>query len=141
MGEEPQLPKGKQWAIYGILALALGFAFIPDSFFNSGVFGPVHRAEASHEISQILTACLGYYTEYGEMPESPENSQLVKSLSSDNPRKIPFLSPKSTQLNSKGEMIDPWGTPFRFTFASDSRVLVTSAGPDRMFGTADDLNP
>ena len=140
MGEEPQLPRRKQWAIYGLLALALGFAFIPDSSFDSGIFGPAHRAEASSEISQILTACVRYYVEYGAMPQSAKNSQLIKSLSSDNPRKIPFLSLQPTQLNSKGEMVDPWGTAFRITFDSSSAVHVTSAGPDKMFNTADDLS-
>jgi len=38
--------------------------------------------------------------------------------------------------------LDPYGTPYRVNYGRDGstrKVTVTSAGPDRAFGTADDL--
>jgi uncharacterized protein YfaS (alpha-2-macroglobulin family) len=50
------------------------------------------------------------------------------------------------QLKAKGidlaEIKDPWAKPFQFTFDVDERNLIveaTSAGPDKEFGTADDI--
>jgi len=34
---------------------------------------------------------------------------------------------------------DEWGTPYRADFVDVDRFRVTSAGPDRVFGTEDDL--
>jgi len=34
---------------------------------------------------------------------------------------------------------NPWGTPFRITFGPNSDVSVISAGPDKIFGTPDDI--
>ena len=146
MAEETKPAKRKVWTVYGIVALVLLLALILAIFSGSVILraGPAalraaRRAQAANEINQIQTACLGYYTEYAQMPDSPENSRLIKSLTGDSPRKIQFLSLNPRDLNSKGEMIDPWGTPFRITFDADSTVHVTSAGPDKVFGTADDL--
>jgi len=36
------------------------------------------------------------------------------------------------------ELIDPWGTSIAFSCAGDA-IIVKSAGPDRLFGTADDV--
>ena len=73
------------------------------------------------------------------MPETTDNTRLQKILSGDNPRKIAFLLLKPTDLNSTGEMIDSWGTPFRITYGPESTVHVISAGPDKIFGTTDDI--
>ena len=95
--------------------------------------------KASNYVAQIYTACQAFRTEYGGLPESPENCRLKKILGGDNPRGIEFLFTRPTDLNPNGEMIDPWGTPFRITFDPDSKVHVISAGPDKIFGTADDI--
>ena len=34
---------------------------------------------------------------------------------------------------------DPWGTKFKYTKLADDRFELTSAGPDREFGTSDDI--
>jgi type II secretory pathway pseudopilin PulG len=97
------------------------------------------KAQAGIAITQIQTACLNYYTEYSTPPESSENYRLIKILCGDNPRRIAFLSVMPRDLNPNGEMIDSWGTPFRITFDSDNKVRVISAGPDKIFGAADDI--
>src|SRR5436309_1106451 len=39
-------------------------------------------------------------------------------------------------------LADPWGTPYRYNFGIDYRnrtLNIVSAGPDKQFGTADDI--
>ena len=46
------------------------------------------------------------------------------------------------QIDANGKAVDPFGTPFRvehLVLSSNSITTVTSAGPDREFGTADDI--
>ena len=43
-----------------------------------------------------------------------------------------ILVGRKTEVNEKGEYVDPWGTPLRIYF-SDNGVLVRSAGPNRRF--------
>ncbi|HEY0257142.1 MAG TPA: hypothetical protein VGC39_06855 [Candidatus Methylacidiphilales bacterium] len=98
------------------------------------------RSKAANDITQLQTACLNYYTEYSALPESSENGRLIKILCGDNPRGIVFLVVRPSDLNPRGEMIDPSGTPFRITFESNNKVHMISAGPDKIFGTPDDIN-
>ena len=44
---------------------------------------------------------------------------------------------KPSQLSANGQVVDEWGTPLRMTI--DDKIYVTSAGPDKIFGTADDM--
>ncbi len=88
---------------------------------------------------QIQTACTAYMAEYGTLPSTAENYQLIKILKKDNPRGIIFLNTSPQDMNANGELIDPWGTPLRITFDSNSKVHAISAGPDKVFGTPDDV--
>ena len=46
---------------------------------------------------------------------------------------------KVNQMDSRDELVDGWGTPFRISYLSDSEVSIVSAGPDKIFGTPDDI--
>jgi type II secretory pathway pseudopilin PulG len=124
-----------------VLALTSIWVLISILLPNYGVYSPkaAFRAKASDQANQIYTACLAYKTEYGTLPENSENYRLIKILCGDNPRKIEFLSLIPRDVNPNGEMIDQWGTPFRITFDSDAKIHVVSAGPDKIFGTPDDI--
>lgn len=90
-------------------------------------------------MNQIMTACQNYQIEYGALPQASENSRLVAILCGDNPRKIECFAPSRNDLNPNHEVIDFWKTPFRITFRPDSKIEVISAGPDKIFGTQDDI--
>jgi hypothetical protein len=50
---------------------------------------------------------------------------------------------RRSDVNDKGEIVDPWGTPLQFYF-SNNEVLIRSAGPNKAFedssvATSDDL--
>ena len=42
-------------------------------------------------------------------------------------------------FEGEGDVVDPWGTTYAIECRGDD-IVVTSAGPDRAFGTADDIS-
>ena len=88
---------------------------------------------------QIEAACVAYKAKNGTLPPSSENYRLVQILKQDNPQGTSFMGNSPYSLNANGEIVDPWGTPFRITFGPDSKVHASSAGPDKIFGTPDDV--
>jgi len=127
------------WLPYFFLAviviLGLGVLFPA----GKGEVYPATKAKAHALESQLETACMAYMSVYGALPSTSENYRLVKILCEDNPRKIAFLAVKQPDINPNGDLIDSWGTPSRITFESDSKVGAISAGPDKIFGTPDDI--
>jgi hypothetical protein len=68
------------------------------------------------------------------------NPEFAKQLGGDNPKHIDFISADAgMRLDSSGELIDPWGTPYFFHQISGSDTEVRSAGPDKIMYTADDI--
>ena len=55
-------------------------------------------------------------------------------------RRIQFLTIKPSDLNARDEMLDPWGMPIQLSVAADGTIHMRSAGPDKIFGTPDDIN-
>jgi hypothetical protein len=88
---------------------------------------------------QIQTAVDSYRIEYGVSPDVSSNSRLMKILCGDNPRHVEFIALKASDISENGEVIDSRGTPFRITINRDGKALVISAGPDKLFGTTDDI--
>jgi len=131
--------KKRRWTIYGVWAslfVLLAMACLDAPKTNVRV---ALKAYASNQASLIFTACQAYKIEYGTLPQVSENNRLKEILCGDNPRKMEFLTFRPNDVSSNGEMIDPWGTPFRITFDPDSKIHVISAGPDKIFGTPDDI--
>jgi len=68
------------------------------------------------------------------------NSEITSQLNGQNPKQANFIRPEAgMRINSQGELIDPWGTPYFFHQLSGSETEIRSAGPDRTFYTRDDL--
>lgn len=95
---------------------------------------------------QIRAAILNYENEYGVPPPAKNNAELVRvlggngMLSPANPRSIIFLTFRPSEFNARGEIVDAWGTPFRIFIADPQNATVQSAGPDRIWGNADDVD-
>ncbi len=68
-----------------------------------------------------------------------ENEEIFAALRGKNPTGIRFLPDEFPGLQSDGTAQDRWGTPWRFHALSGQNMEVMSAGPDRIFGTDDDL--
>ncbi len=83
------------------------------------------------------------YKEFVGSYPSGNNAAIVKALSGQTEKKILILAVRRSDLNDKGEIVDPWGTPLQFYF-SHNEVLIRSAGPNKVWedsatATADDL--
>jgi hypothetical protein len=122
--------------LFGLLLFAVVM------FGESSAGTAVRRAKAQNSVEQIVTACQAFKTEYSALPETPENYRLIEILRGENPQKIEFLTLKKSEVNANEEMIDPWKTPYRIVFGPKPEVKAMSAGPDKVFGTKDDItNP
>ena len=95
--------------------------------------------DATHAlIAAIADAVDAYSLEYGQCPSST-NQELVKELTGQNAMELRFIVLHRGQLNRYGEVVDAWDTPLRFISSRHGPVQIISAGPDRTFGTSDDV--
>src|SRR5579859_3052876 len=83
------------------------------------------------------------YREFVGTYPTGNNSQITKSLLGQTDKKVLILAVRRSDINDKGEIVDPWGTPYQFYF-SHNEVLIRSAGPNKVWEdsaipTADDL--
>jgi len=68
------------------------------------------------------------------------NSEITAQLSGKNPKQANFIRPDAgMRINDRGELVDPWGTPYFFHQLSGTEMEIHSAGPDKIMWTADDL--
>jgi len=89
-------------------------------------------------VENMRTRIRQYGAMFGGNPVGT-NPEITKALQGDNPKHIDFLKPDGNRVNTKGELVDPWGTPYFFHQLSASETEIRSAGPDRVMYTADDL--
>ena len=68
-----------------------------------------------------------------------ENAEITAALLGENPYRLPHLPRDHPAINAAGELTDRWGTPFLFHALASDRMEIRSAGPDKKFGTADDV--
>ena len=86
---------------------------------------------------------LQQYREFvGTYPKG-NNLTIAKALLGQSDKKVLILAVRRTDMNDKGEILDPWRTPVRFYF-SDNEVMIRSAGPNKVWEdsdvqTADDM--
>jgi len=67
----------------------------------------------------------------------PTNAQGLNALIV-NPGTPGWHGPYIVNVAGRGVPLDPWGTPYRYR-TTGTNIVVNSAGPDRTFGTADDI--
>lgn len=105
-------------------------------------FLEIHRPVAYPlALMTALESALDSYKEkYGVYPPGESNKELVDALKGANPDGIVFFVFKPNRINQNGEVIDQWSMPLRFNHNTDGNPpVMTSAGPDRIFGTQDDI--
>jgi hypothetical protein len=83
------------------------------------------------------------YREFVGSYPTGNNATIVKALQGQTEKKVLILAIRRADVNDKGELVDPWGTPLQFYF-SHNEVLIRSAGPNKAWEdsatpTADDL--
>ncbi|HEX4140796.1 MAG TPA: hypothetical protein VHY09_10650 [Candidatus Methylacidiphilales bacterium] len=75
----------------------------------------------------------------GEMPSKAGKERGTGSTDTK-ARQIQSFGLAPSKSNAKGETLDPWGTPLQFSVGADGELRARSAGPDQVFGTADDVS-
>jgi prepilin-type N-terminal cleavage/methylation domain-containing protein len=72
---------------------------------------------------------------YGELSSVPSAQTILKKLSNSS------IENKYVTAQTIPEIYDPWGTALDYRYiAGENFPLLMSAGPDKTFGTADDIN-
>jgi hypothetical protein len=97
------------------------------------------QAAASHlDLEAVRSMIRDYRSIQGENPVGT-NAEIMKQLMGENKKNAQLGPPQGLNLNSNGELIDRWGTPFFFHQLSRADMEIRSAGPDRVMWTEDDL--
>lgn len=87
------------------------------------------------EVDQLFEAFHKFKAIVGKYPTG-SNADIAKCIrEGDNEKKLMIMAVKDSQLNAKGEIVDPWGTPLKIYFAQNE-VLIRSAGPNKQFEDA-----
>lgn len=81
------------------------------------------------EIANVQAALSDYHSTFGRYP-ADLNRDITRELLGDNPQKLVFLNARPKQTNTLGELVDPWGTPYRIT--TTNGVMVYSCGKDQL---------
>jgi hypothetical protein len=84
----------------------------------------------------ILTALRQYKSQYGEYPAG-DSRAIMRALQGQNPQKIVFFESNPKHLSPDGNLLDPWGTPFKIYFTGNE-ILVRSAGLNKRFDDSGD---
>ena len=115
---------------FGVLCICLLFLF-PDG-------GKSKMPSARQEMNGLNAALSLYRTSFGQYPTGTK-AEILRAIMGDNPqhRSLAKVSPRL--ISPAGELCDTWGTPYEIQFEGANSFTIISAGPDRKFGTSDDV--
>jgi hypothetical protein len=89
-------------------------------------------------LENMRTRIRQYNAAFGGNPVGT-NPEITQALQGDNPKHLNFLKPDGNRVNDRGELVDPWNTPYFFHQLSGTEMEIRSAGPDCIMYTSDDL--
>jgi len=121
----------KIFVAIGIVTIAVGVLWAVRAWNTLRVNARTEQFNSN--VDDLFTALQKYKERVGSYPTGG-NLEVSKALQGGNSKNVIVIvgSAKKNNLNEKGEIIDPWGTPLRIYF-SDTGVLIRSAGPNRRF--------
>lgn len=119
----------KTLAIIGLVALGIGALWCARAWNTLKV--NARTAKFNEDVENLFVGLQKFKENVGAYPVG-SNAEVVKAMNGQNPKNVIILVGRKTEMNEKGEIVDPWGTPLRIYF-SDSGALVRSAGPNRRF--------
>jgi hypothetical protein len=96
-----------------------------------------------HSDAENLILGIQQYREFTGNYPTGNNAAIAKALLGQGDKKVLILAIRRAEINDKGEILDPWGTPLQFYF-SHNEVMIRSAGPNKAWedsgtGASDDL--
>jgi hypothetical protein len=117
--------------LVGIGVLTVVFGVIWASKAWTTLRANARTSKFNEDIENLFAGLQKYKERVGSYPVG-SNAQVARALQGENTKNVIILVGRKTELNEKGEYVDPWGTPLRIYF-SDTGVLIRSAGPNRRF--------
>jgi hypothetical protein len=117
--------------LIGIGVLTLVVAFVWSGRYWNTIQANARNAKYNEDVENLFAALQKYKERVGSFPTGG-NVEVGKALQGNNPKNVIVIVGRKTQLNEKGEFVDPWGTPLKIYFSNDG-VLIRSAGPNRRF--------
>jgi hypothetical protein len=105
---------------------------IPSDYLQS-----IQSTPERQQAEEIALNLRNYGQRFGGNPTGT-NAEIVAALRGANPARANYL-PQNVRLNEKGEIVDPWGTPWFFHSNSATDTEIRSAGPDMRLHTPDDI--
>ena len=108
-----------------------GWAFTAWNSYNANV----KTRQFNEDVDNLFIALQQYKERVGAYPVG-SNAEIAKALMGNNSRNLIILVGRKKDLNSKGEFVDPWGTPLRIYFAGEG-VLVRSDMGEELLGVDD----
>lgn len=113
----------------GVVTVAFGVVWAARAW--STLRANARTAKFNEDVENLFVGLQKYKERVGAYPVG-SNADVAKALQGQNSKNVIILVGRKTELNEKGEYVDPWGTPLRIYF-SDNGVLIRSAGPNRRF--------
>ena len=94
-------------------------------------------------VAENLLLGMQQFSEFTGSFPGGNNPAIARALLGRTEKRVLILAVRKSDMNDKGEILDPWGTPLRFYF-SDDEVLIRSAGRNKVWEdsnlrAADDL--
>ncbi len=132
----PQSPQPEQPRAAG--GRDIGNPQVPGSIPRLSPAGFLMDSATVIDLDKISLMFRDYRTLAGENPVGT-NAEIMKAIMGGNPKGAMLGPPEGQSLNSNGELIDHWGSPYFFHQLSKDLMEIHSAGPDRRMGNGDDL--
>src|SRR5258705_7199200 len=106
-------------AVIAVVALVVGGVWAYSTYSTWKVNASTRRF--SDDVENLFAGLQKYKEYVGSYPVG-SNSDVVKALKGANPKSVIILVGRKNEINEKGEIVDPWGTPMKIYF-SDNGVL------------------
>jgi type II secretory pathway pseudopilin PulG len=122
--------------VIGLVAVLAGAGWGIQAF--NTLRASAKTSQFNEDVDNLFIALQQYKERVGSYPTG-SNSDVAKALQGNNSKNLIILVGRKKDLNTKGEFVDPWGTPLRIYFSGEG-VLVRSAGPNKRFDDSTVLN-
>lgn len=90
------------------------------------------KAAKFNQDADNLILGIQQYKEFVGTYPGGNNIAIAKALLGQTEKKVLILAVRKSDMNDKGEILDPWGTPLQFYF-SHNEVMIRSAGPNKVW--------
>jgi len=122
--------------VLGLLAVVVGIIWADRAWATMRV--NARMSKLNDNVENLFSALQKYKERMGGYPIGG-NLEVSRALQGKNDKSVIVIVGPKTDVNEKGEFVDPWGTPLRIYF-SDSGILIRSAGINRRFDDSTALN-